>query len=626
MHKNLFYTLISILFILHSTALNAAILFEDASQTSGISFQSRSFGAGSWGDYNGDGLPDLWLGNHGNHPSLFVNQGDGTFLDVAPLVVQFPRDPAYIDAHGAQWADIDRDGDMDLIEMTGARSGHGSESSLLWLNQAGQLVDSASTWGVDYPTCRGRTPLIFDWNNDGWLDLLMTCTRSNTAPSSMFTNQSGLIFSPLAADKAFSPPNANGYAQLTDANNDGVGDIYIAQHNNGGVFVNTQTIPWEHKPKSNTFNLFKGVSDSAFEDIDGDLIADKIAVKTIESGLISDMGQVTSNAVQVSLLTNNGSAVTTQLQTLGSIDVTIESGAFNANNIHIGAAGSSPNAMTFSLQPTDPNVLGIQPYVLGTDSGLYIGYDSATSTWTVTQTSTQYVSAVGRFFSSSNMTITKRVGLPTFTSSLKFNTSSTNTYHSLPIQLGTSIVVADFDNDMDQDIYVVRSRPAINLPNSLLSNDGSGTFTEEPSSADSQQGIGDGVSTVDYDGDGLVDLLITNGAGPKLLGESGYVQLLKNVTSAQNHWLEIDLHGTASNLEGIGATVHVDVAGITQMRYQAGGMHRFTQNHSRLHFGLAQHTSAITVRVLWPSGTRELWSNINADQILQLTEGTGTPL
>jgi hypothetical protein len=51
-------------------------------------------------------------------------------------------------------------------------------------------------------------------------------------------------------------------------------------------------------------------------------------------------------------------------------------------------------------------------------------------------------------------------------------------------------------------------------------------------------------------------------------------------------------------------------------------VHRFAQNHQRLHFGLGGHTVATTVTVHWPSGVVQTLSNVAADQIVQVTEGT----
>ncbi len=603
-----------------SSSSNAQPLFQDVSQTSGINLLSQSFGAGSWGDYNGDSLPDLWLGNHRDPPALFVNQGNDTFIDVAPLVVQFPRPSNTIDAHGAQWIDLDRDGDMDLVELTGGRSGRGLEPSLVWINQAGQLIDNAPALGLDYPACRGRTPLALDFNHDGWLDLFMSCAASATAPSSFFTSQSASFFPPLTLAPGILPPKPNQYAQLFKLSIDGYTEVYAPQHFDGGVIVDTYTSPWSsHQSKT-----FKGVRDSAFADIDGDLIVDKIIVKSDADGSFSDITSVTTNEVHASFITTKGSVIITQLQTTGSLSFVLESNPFRASNIHIGAANTIPKTLSFTLPPTDPLVLGMPTYIPGTDSGIYIGYDAALTTWTIAQTSTLYSPVAGKITSTAALSIVGTTGFPIVLSNLSIEKSSTQKSQYLPIQYGQSVVVADFDNDMDQDIYIVSALPSHNLANTFLMNDGTGNFTAPVTGAEgSLQGIGDSASTVDYNGDGLMDILLTNGSGPNLLASSGPVQLFKNISPPANHWLEIDLVGTTSNIDAIGATVHLDTGGTIQMRQQSGGMHLYTQNHSRLHFGLGPHALVNSIMVLWPSGKKEFWSNIRADKILKITEGTG---
>ena len=596
------------------------IAFQDVSQNRGINLQIQSFGAGSWGDFNGDGLPDLWLGNHAAHPSLFVNQGNGAFIDIAPLVVQFPRHPNTIDAHGAQWLDIDRDGDQDLIEMAGGRSGKGADSSIVWMNQAGQLIDSALSLGLDYPTCRGRTPLAFDWNLDGWLDILYTCAASTTSPSQVFTRQTTGSFTPLPSSQAFSPPNSNQYGLLTYHSVSQKTKLYVHHRPKGGIITRTNVTPWQlSTPK--VLSKFKGIVDSAFADIDGDLAPDFIATRNQDRNG-SDIASISANVVNLSMLTNKGSVITTQLKSIHDIHLQIKSSPLTNQNIFIGALSSNPQSMTsITLQVSDPNIYGMPSFVPGVDTGFYIGFDPITSVWTITQTSTGYT-PLASIFSGKNIKIIGKTGFPKVNSDLSIYKSTQRKITRLPYKLVQSLVVADFDNDMDQDIYLVRSRSVKNLKNVLLINDGQGNFTETATGiASSVLGIGDAASTVDFNGDGLMDILVTNGAGNSLLGRQGTVQLLQNTSTTLNHWLEIDLTGTTSNIEGIGAKVIVTTPdGKKQVRLQGGGMHKYTQNHTRLHFGLAQNTSIDAVKIIWPNGAIQVLNNIPADQILHVVE------
>ncbi|MBL4653775.1 MAG: ASPIC/UnbV domain-containing protein, partial [Flavobacteriales bacterium] len=66
--------------------------------------------------------------------------------------------------------------------------------------------------------------------------------------------------------------------------------------------------------------------------------------------------------------------------------------------------------------------------------------------------------------------------------------------------------------------------------------------------------------------------------------------------------------------------VYVTAGGITQKREQNAGIHKNTQNHARLHFGLAQNTTIDTIKVLWPSGKISILNNVGADQIMRIQE------
>jgi len=82
----------------------------------------------------------------------------------------------------------------------------------------------------------------------------------------------------------------------------------------------------------------------------------------------------------------------------------------------------------------------------------------------------------------------------------------------------------------------------------------------------------------------------------------------------------IDLVGTLSNRDGIGARVLVNAAGITQTRIQDGGVHERGQNHARLHFGMGKIGAAESVTVRWPSGKVQTLNNIPSNQVIRIEE------
>jgi hypothetical protein len=190
-----------------------------------------------------------------------------------------------------------------------------------------------------------------------------------------------------------------------------------------------------------------------------------------------------------------------------------------------------------------------------------------------------------------------------------------------------NVVAADFDNDMDLDLFILGTSDAGKTENLLLLNDGKGHFTpvrQAGGAAGGLEGVGDSVTTADVDGDGCVDLLIANGASMgRSLGlpsDNGRYQLFRNLCANGNHWLMIDLVGTHSNRDGIGARVVVEAGGVKQTRLQGGGIHERGQNHSRLHFGLARQAQADKITVYWPSGKVQTLTGTKADQVIRLKE------
>lgn len=160
-----------------------------------------------------------------------------------------------------------------------------------------------------------------------------------------------------------------------------------------------------------------------------------------------------------------------------------------------------------------------------------------------------------------------------------------------------SAVAADFDNDMDIDIFIDAGNPTQgDFANLILWNNDDGTFVPEDGAAGAVgtlTGTPDMVTIADYDVDGNEDILLTSKSGVQLYHNEG----------PHNHWLEIDLHGRTSNADAVGAKVFVTAGGHTQLREQNGGVHfRWGQNDQRLHFGLGSNQTVNKLVIEWPSG------------------------
>ena len=197
--------------------LSQTIAFEDVTARSGINFTGRSFGV-SWGDFNGDGWPDAYTGNHRSLGSLWINNRDGTFTNVFPADWTNPSTP---DKHGAAFGDFNNDGNEDIMEMSGAGEGTGSSPNVFMVNNGGTVTNRAVAYGIDLPLMRGRTPLWLDWNNDGLLDLFMSnlSRPDGQAPSGLYLQSNGKF---QHQSHAALPPKLNSwYAQSSQLMGDG---------------------------------------------------------------------------------------------------------------------------------------------------------------------------------------------------------------------------------------------------------------------------------------------------------------------------------------------------------------------------------------------------------------------
>lgn len=119
----------------------------------------------------------------------------------------------------------------------------------------------------------------------------------------------------------------------------------------------------------------------------------------------------------------------------------------------------------------------------------------------------------------------------------------------------------------------------------------------------------------DIDGDGDLDI-VTNelNAHPQVL-VSDLAQKKKI------HWAKIDLVGTKSNRNGLGATVRLTAGGQTYMRYNDGKSGYLSQSILPLYFGLGDATAISKIEVEWPSGKRQvLTENLKANSRIRITE------
>ena len=246
---------------------------------------------------------------------------------------------------------------------------------------------------------------------------------------------------------------------------------------------------------------------------------------------------------------------------------------------------------------------------------------------------------------------------------------------------GMGIDFQDFDNDGLPDLVITN---LANQKYALYRNNGDGSFTYDTYVSGlapiTLLHSGWGIHFLDYDNDGLKDLLIAQGHDldtvelnypqlhykePMLLAKNigggkfvdvsaksgtvftqpwvgrgmsvgdldndgrldavvstngGSAYVLRNETPTQNHWLTLLLVGHKSNRDAIGAEVKVVTSHGPQYWTVSTAGSYLSSNDKRAHFGLGTDTTVKTIEIRWPSGIHQTLTNVAVDRILKVDE------
>ncbi len=195
--------------------------------------------------------------------------------------------------------------------------------------------------------------------------------------------------------------------------------------------------------------------------------------------------------------------------------------------------------------------------------------------------------------------------------------------------VGFGVDFFDFDNDGWNDIFIANGHVYTQIadrklhltyrqPKVLYRNLGNGRFEDvsaKTGAAIGEENLGRGCAFGDFDNDGDVDVIVNNLDGPPTL--------LRNDGGNRNNAILIKCVGTRSNRSGIGTRVRVVSGGHSQIDEVMSGSSYYSQNDFRLHFGLGRAAKADLVEFAWPSGVKETFRDLAANQLFVVQETKG---
>jgi hypothetical protein len=508
---------------------------------------------------------------------------------------------------GVAMFDYDNDGDLDIYLVQGGLLGPGTPllappkgplTDRLYRNDLVVPADGAGTLHFTDVTEQsglksrgyGMGVAVGDFDNDGWVDLY----RTAVGPNQLFRNDGDGTFTDVSDRTGAGDPGWSVSASFVDIDRDGWLDLFVANYLKFTVQAHIPCFnpsgPPDYCPpdvyRARPSRLYRNRGDGTFVDA------------TAAAGLEREFGP----ALGVATADFNGDHW---------IDIFVANDQ-KENQLWINQDGTFRNMAP--LWGVSAGANGELKANMGVDAGDFDndGDEDLFITELSGQGSTLYVNTGTGLFEDQSA----RQGIRG---------------PSLPYT-GFGAAWIDIDNDGWLDIAAVNGYVTQHLEtlspdnpfplqqrNQVFRNRRTGGFeevTDRAGAAWQLSEVSRGAAFGDIDNDGDVDVLIGNAAGP--------TRLLINQIGSRNHWLGLGLVGRHARRDMVGARVTVTRAnGSTSWRRSRSDGSYASANDPRVLVGLGESASPVQVRVIWPSGRVETWSDVPADRYTLLREGEG---
>ncbi|MCL6261034.1 FG-GAP-like repeat-containing protein [Aquiflexum sp. TKW24L] len=529
------------------------------------------------GDFNNDGLPDLFFTGNQVANKLYLNEGKLKFKDVSTVSGIEAKDRW---STGVTVVDINGDGLLDVYVCAAMFKENEKRANMLFVNQGlnkdgiPTFIESAAQYGIA-GTDNSMMATFFDYNNDGLLDLyVLNNEQSKSIPSNyrekiadgsainndrLYRNNGNGTFTDVTIEAGITIEGFGLGLAVADLNGDGWSDLYISNDytTNDILYINNQDGTFSNQSKTFLRHQSMFSMGSDISDYNNDGFPDIVTLDMLGETNFRKKTTISKNSYQTYISNEQWGYEYQHVR----------------NMLHV---GNGPN-IPFSE-------IGFMAGMYQTDwswSPLFVDMDN-----------------------DGNRDLLITNGFP--------RDITDKDFANYRADVGG---VASIRQLLD-------SIPIIKIPNYSYRNQGDWTFENVGHTWGlNKSSFSNGAAYVDLDQDGDLDYVVNNINDPAFVFENTL-----NTRDSKPNYFRVKLQGSKNNSFGIGAKVVLRF-GQDKFQYHEQQLSRgyLSAVEDIVHFGLDTINEISSLEILWPDGRYEKTDHLHANQVIELKHANASP-